>query len=344
MRPLHLLTTLSLLSAVPTVLPGQDLLLAAWEFSNLSPAFAGNTIKANVSDLFVGDGEAIDGESGTMYADGSFGSTLIDNSETFSIGSFAPGSAFNFDVLTPTRPTANDLNVPVDGPSRRIFFTDGSFGGGGAADASRAYVVFRTAAPTGQVFTDTVFFSSAIGSQNIVNPVVDLSYSYDGATYTDAGSFTITQEDQVGPALTLTDAVGESEVFVRLRLPVFGFDQMLLDNVQFTGSIGDATTPASWWADSPADANGWRFSGVGYPGESGIGWIWDAAWPWIYTTGIADPSTGHWVYVYTPGGDRSAFYAWVAVDGGGYWTYALGGLGYYYSWESGQEGWKAFVW
>jgi hypothetical protein len=114
-----------------------------------------------------------------------------------------------------------------------------------------------------------------------------------------------------------------------------GLLTIYLDNIR----VGPASsaTPTSWWSELAADEDGWRHTATAQ--EYGIGWIWDAAFPWVYTLGLGDPSDGDWLYL-DPAGDRSVFYAYNAD--GGYWIYALPGFGWYYSWETGHEGWNRF--
>jgi hypothetical protein len=96
-----------------------------------------------------------------------------------------------------------------------------------------------------------------------------------------------------------------------------------------TLTINPATASSgSFWADSPASPSGWRLSGEGYPGETGMGWMNDIYWPWIYTTGLSNPA-GEWVYVQETGNTRGSFYAYVQDDAA--WIYGDAVLGWYYS-------------
>jgi len=340
MRDLVLLSSLGF-SLVGTSLSAQEILVAAWDFSNVDGTFNGNTVAANVSDLFPGDGESIDGAAGTLYMDGTNGSSLIDNSGALSIVTSPGNSAFSADVPTQSRPLSVDLDA-VDGAPIRLAFADGTFGGGGDADPSGKYLVFVANAPAGESFTSDIRFSIALGADGTATTLVGYGYSYDGVNFTDLGSVDATQVDMLGPNFTLTDGVGESSVYVRLQVPTMAFGSFTMDNAYFVAEVGLAD-PSSWWGASPANGNGWRFSGQGYDGENGIGWIWDQYWPWVYAGGLGgDPATGDWIYVHADGGSRSGFYAY--VNDGGYWIWASGVWGWYYSFESGKEGWTQLVW
>lgn len=102
-------------------------------------------------------------------------------------------------------------------------------------------------------------------------------------------------------------------------------------------TINPAAPDTPFWADSPADENGWRHSGEAYDELVGIGWIYDAEWPWIYTHAQGD---GDWIYIFTEMSDRSIFWGYNADQGIYFQGHAT--VGWYYSLEPGMEGWIPF--
>lgn len=115
-----------------------------------------------------------------------------------------------------------------------------------------------------------------------------------------------------------------------------------IDN--FTVERATDASVNSFWFDSPAYGGHWRFTAKGYPGEPGIGWIWDGAWPAVYAYGLeGDASQGNWMYVLADAGSRDGFYAWVWSGDSGYWIYGSSAWGWYYSFKPGSEGWVPFA-
>lgn len=225
-------------AALSAASANSQVLLAAWEFSNVAGDFSGNTVSANVSDLFAGDGSAFDSASGTLYANGMFGSTDVDNSGALTFNRTASNSSFNLDVDTTSRPLSSDLGNNVDGGGAASFtISDGSFGLGGASDASGASIVFAAFAPSGSTFAAGEYaFSYAAGNSASTGDVISIATSLDGTSYTSAGSDTVSTGDELGESISITALGGETGLFVRFTMPTLGFGSILLDNVQFTGS------------------------------------------------------------------------------------------------------------
>ena len=90
----------------------------------------------------------------------------------------------------------------------------------------------------------------------------------------------------------------------------------------------------TFWSQSPL-VNGWRDTGAGYPDIAGIGFLYDAEWPWCYSYAFGADSG--WLYIYPDDGDESAF--WAYNLNGGYFMRVFASVGWYYSLESGAEGW-----
>lgn len=237
MKPYAKLTTaMALFTGSFASLSAQDQLITAWEWSNLTGADTGNVFSANVSDQVAGDGEALDGPTGTMFANGQFGSDLIDNSAAFTFAAFTPSSAFNNDVVTDSRPAPNDLGGSgIDNAPARLSISDGSFGIGGGADPSGKHIVFVASAINGAQFDSAIRFTSAIGATTSMQ--VDFDYSYDGTNYTGLPSFNVTSLDQQGPAFTFADAPGNTDLYLRLLVPTLGFEALYVDNLQFVGAL-----------------------------------------------------------------------------------------------------------
>lgn len=320
-------------------LTAQEMLISGWEFSNFDAENPSNTLPATVSDQVVGDGEAKDGVTGMLYANGQFGSDTIDNSLGFSLYLLAPDSAFNNDIPTPTRPSPNDLNpsVPIDLVPGRLAVADGTFGVGGPANSFGKNIVFEIKAIDGNVFTETVQFTSAIGRQGSGSPTIELAYSFDGSSFMELAPFTITSADQQGPAFQFPDAVGESTLYLRMTLPSLGpSDLVFLDNLQFLGNVGEGSAVTTFWPDSPTNGD-WRNTYLGYDDGVGVGWLLETNWPWVFSHGIGD---GEWMYIDVAGGSRNMF--WGYILDGEYWILAVGEIGWYYSTQVGSEGWYQF--
>jgi hypothetical protein len=108
---------------------------------------------------------------------------------------------------------------------------------------------------------------------------------------------------------------------------------LYIDNILIYSKLG------SFWADSPADSNGWRNSGEAYDNYAGIGWINDSQWPFIYAVGFEESvSSAHWVYV-QESGNIGEFYAYVFNGSNSYWAYvydggSVDGTSWYYNFST----------
>lgn len=65
----------------------------------------------------------------------------------------------------------------------------------------------------------------------------------------------------------------------------------------------------SFWIAAPVYGEIWRNSREAFPGEPGIGWIYDAYWPFVYMTGI---NGGDWTYIFAdaPGSSAQNFFGY----------------------------------
>lgn len=330
--------SVALVAGTCSVLSAENILITCWEWSNMTGADTENHFSANVSDQLPGDGEAIDGVTGTLYANGEYGSDTIDNSAAFTFAAFTPSSAFNNDIPLDTRPASDDLGGDgIDNAPARLSISDGTFGAGGDADPSNKFIVFAVRAIDGQQFGGPVQFTSAIGTTT-TSMQVEFSYSYDGSNYTPLDSFTTTSLDEQGPDFFFEDAAGNSELFLRLKVPTLGFEALYLDNLQFIGELGPGGDNESFWAKAPLQGI-WRNTGEAFAGEPGMGWIHDASWPYIYTFSMGNAAEGEWVYIYTEFGDRTNFWGYSYK---GFYFLGSGATGWYYSYETGDEGYKSF--
>jgi len=102
--------------------------------------------------------------------------------------------------------------------------------------------------------------------------------------------------------------------------------------------VSPAPRNRSFWAQSIIE-NGWRNTGEGYPDLPGIGWIYDAGWPWILTYAHAGDGAD-WVYVFPELGDQRRFWGYNYTKG--YYFRGYADFGWYYSLEPGNEGWHAY--
>jgi hypothetical protein len=93
---------------------------------------------------------------------------------------------------------------------------------------------------------------------------------------------------------------------------------------------------SSFWKESSL-VDGWRNSGEAYPDIAGIGWIRDAAWPWIYTFAHQGSAQGEWVFIFE--GQSSRFGFWGYNASRDYFFWGAASFGWYYSFADGGEGW-----
>ncbi len=337
----RMITTLAAATVAALATHAQDVLIAGWSFSNVPGDFAGNTIKANMSDLYPQDGEADAGASGTLFFNGQFGSTFVDNSDAFSLLAGFLSLNSNSDILTPLRPFPGDMTNPLPGEpgQNHLVVSDGSFGAGGPADPSNGSMVFVAHAPAGQTFgAGTYVFSFAVGNDFAVGDTIELSASLDGINYTSFGTQQVLTNDQLGTPMSLKTQGGETDLYFRITLPVIGFGAFLFDNVQVVGPA-PGSAPASFWSLSPVLAGGWRDTAAGYPADAGIGLIHDSHWPFVLAAGIGDTTGFTWLWI-DPTGSRSGFYAYVFA--GDYWIYGNANVGWYYRFQGSDSGWKPF--
>ena len=295
-----------------------------------------NTLDANYAAFAVGANFGLPlgpnaAPFGTLYYDGSFGSTNV--TVNFATDPIVPAIVPGFISLQ-----SNRFAGPGTGyESIESVKAEGQVEGQAALallsrNATNTVVFEATLASISETAGNWGIHFASLSRVNATG-TVEAEFSTDGAaSWTDPQTVTVTGVD-TAYVISGPSTVAES-VLVRLKLT----DGVFLDSVGVTGEVG-ASESASWWSASPVGSTGWRFSGQGYD-EPGIGWIWDAFWPWVYTTGVGDGSTGQWIYIFPNFGDRSGFYAY--VNDGGYWIYGISEYGYYYSFESGSEGWSLF--
>lgn len=103
-------------------------------------------------------------------------------------------------------------------------------------------------------------------------------------------------------------------------------------------SISAAVDP-TFWGNSPKHEGGWRYAAEGYEELAGLGWIWDASWPWVYTLSQNDPETGEWIWVAQ--GNANGFWGYNSTDD--FWFWADVVSGWYYSYDESSGGWHAFA-
>lgn len=232
MKKIHLLCAAGLTVAAAQT-ASANVLVAGWNFNEAPDEFTGNTISANFSDLYAGRGIAANGAAGTMYADGSFGSSVIDNSSKFSLNPTGPDIALNYDT-----PGLGVDEMEFAGPgesANKLNIADGGFGAVPAADPSGEFIVFAAFAPTGFTFDAGDYtLSYAIGAEGLGTNTVNLAYSLNGINYTAAGSVVV-GADALGTPVTITAAGDETQLFYRMQMPDIGFGNLGLDNVQITG-------------------------------------------------------------------------------------------------------------
>ncbi|NBD38231.1 MAG: hypothetical protein GVY10_06655 [Verrucomicrobia bacterium] len=327
---------------------GQPMMIAGWEFSqfpaggfnaigNVSePDFSqAGALKANYSELLEDSaaGGPLAAEFGTLYYDGTNGSTSagpLDISGTDTVFPFAQNLDSETEQVSPPYSSTASENVLIFN-GQKVY---NNFALKIKADNS---LVFTADAGTEASAWEITFAfqteTSTAGGQSL-----SLEY-FDGANFVSAGSpLTVTATDQ-GTTVALPGLDGMATVRIRMNISgAADANAVVIDNVGIAADLSGGGDP-SFWAATPKQGE-WRNSGEGYPGEPGIGWIFDANWPWVYTFGIGDPGVGHWMYIFEQGGSRAGFYAVVA--GPNYFIYGSGTSGYYYSFEPGSEGWLPF--
>lgn len=271
---------------------------------------------------------------GTIYYNGMFASTPVSALEQFG-GSEVDG----FDGQLNSLSNATDL----------AFNSNAAFNGLGINGQSiRNQMVLRVQADVSIVFeamanepSSNWQLSFAHQSPGAAGQAIDWSYSTDGAAYENAGvSVNVTQQD-AGDIIDFGSGLdGATSVYLKARFTgATEANPVYIDNVSIAAEPGGLSDP-SWWAASSKTAEGWRYSGEGYPGEPGIGWIFDEPWPWIYALSQGNPSDGDWIYIFEDSGDRNNF--WGFNKDQDFWFLGVSSFGWYYSFKEGDEGWKKF--
>ena len=105
-------------------------------------------------------------------------------------------------------------------------------------------------------------------------------------------------------------------------------------------TVDPGAVPEPFWSASAVSADGWRNTGEGYDDLRGIGWINDATWPWFFTFAHPDTEGGDWIFVFTDISDRFGFWGYNFT--GGYYFFGAATIGWYYSYETGAEGWGEY--
>lgn len=294
------------------------------EFINILPA-----TYSEFDPTFGAGAEA--GAFGTMYWDGSFGST---NGKATNPADAIP---FSLSLTNNLSPSANivsfDAHSVIDAEgfdfSNFLSFTVKDSFGGGEGD-----LVFSATPNDGDYSDWEIRFAGTTNGGGDAS--VGVLFSTNGVDYTSAGTALLNSVDTLF-VFTAPGNAAPAGYFMLDFTNLGGTDDPVIDNVSIHATAG-AVMEGSYWSESPATPGGWRYSGEAYLDEAGIGWINDASWPYVFVLGFPS-SGGDWIHI-AEGGSGSAFYAYNYT--GGYWILGRGDLGWYYSYEAGNEGWMSF--
>lgn len=325
--------TLALLGAAAFVHAEELIMIAGWDFSQ----YAGtnfnviandgvfvNKLSANYSDYdptFGAGAESAD--YGTMYWDGSFGST---NGKATNPADAIPFSGSLNENSDPTAGLAFDAHPTLD-TEGQVFtnflsFTVRDTFGGGDGD-----LVFEATPDEPHGEWEIRFAGKLNGDGDAVAAVL---FSADGLNYSQIGTATFTSVEQFY-IYSVTGNASGAGYFMLDFTDIDSTGDPVIDNVSIHGTVGGSVS-TTYWPDSPVLANGWKISGSGYPDEFGIGLIVDGDWPFVYSLAMQS-----WLY-FAPGYDRTGFWAYNFSDG--YWFHGLGQWGWYYIPEG--EAWAPF--
>jgi hypothetical protein len=243
-RLLTTLISLALAALVAGPSAAQSSLVAGWDFSQyagdgfMSTDGGGtftNTLSANYSDLDPTFGAGFESAAfGTMYVDGSFGSTPVDagsgNEE------FLPSAAVGGSLVS-------NLDAPslVDFDAFSVLSTEGQVSTESLAmiAASAASVVFE-ADLTGAARTGSNWALSFGGRTFSGSSSVAIEFSSDGASFTSFGSANLTTVDAKFSVALGT--ASSDRGYVRLTFAPSGNDQPLIDNVAVTAQLSSPST------------------------------------------------------------------------------------------------------
>lgn len=319
-------------------LNGQRTLVAGFDFSQFLGSGFNSTdgqtftgvATANYSDFITPSPSIEAAPYGNIYWDGQFGSTDGEHGFDSTIKP-ASGSLMSAKVQTSDLFPFDSLdNLKDTGQTNTQLL---SLGIQQLASASIVFSADLTMAS--EVGSDWQIKFAAKELQSGQSSTITWEVSTDGSSYSPVGTTTTTTS--VDTAYTVSAgafADGSAKVYFRANYAGIA-TQTLIDNVGISAALG--ASGGSYWSSVSATSSGWRYTGFAGDGEPGMGWIWDVQWPWVYTYAFGD---GDWMYVYTGSGDRNGFYAY--NNDLGFWIYGVNAYGWYYSFESGSEGWKPF--
>jgi len=227
-------TLCSLGFALAVTGPAHAALIAGWDFSqyvssgelSIDGATYTNVLSANYSNLDLTNGAGAESASfGTLYFDGSFGSTNVD-----------PGSGTA--ALTPAPLSlASNINAPSPNPfdSFEILQAEGQFAANPLSLQIQSAVSFVFAAYTNTIPGLGSDWSVSFGGQTGTGTTtVGVEFSTDGITYVPIGSSVLTTIDSTFN-LAL-GAVASEAAFVRFNVTPTG-GATRIDNLAINGNI-----------------------------------------------------------------------------------------------------------
>ena len=222
----------------------QAAMIAGWDFSqyagdgllSVDGASFTTTLPANYSSLDPTFGAGAESAAfGTLFLDGSFGSTSI------------TPSGLNDEPFLPTAGSlVSNLGAPGAFPfdSLSILTDEGQFfayeQGMTALDA--VSVVFQ-ATLAAQPFNGSDWVVSFGGKTFNGTSTVGVEFSTDGVTYSPAGSVLLDTNDK--PFSVNLGAASSQTAFVRLNFAPAGIDQPIIDNLAISGTLSAVPEPGT---------------------------------------------------------------------------------------------------
>jgi hypothetical protein len=243
-RLVTLLISLALTALAAGSSSAQASLVAGWDFSQYAGdgflsidggATFTNTLSANYSDLDPTFGAGFESAAfGTMYVDGSFGSTPV----TAGSGSeeFLPSAAVGGSLLS-------NLDAPslVDFDAFTVLQSEGQLSAESLAMTAPAAVsVVFEADLTGAARTGSNWSLSLGGRTSTGSSSVAVEFSSDGTSFGSLGSLNLTAVDS-----TFTVSLGAASTdlaYVRLTFNPVGTAQPLIDNVALNADLSEPPT------------------------------------------------------------------------------------------------------
>jgi hypothetical protein len=195
--------------------------------------------------------------------------------------------------------------------------TIGGNSGNGTYDGSTLSVSAGNPAVTGQI-SYTVQDDSTLLFDAFSLTKSGVTYSFGEAVLLREGA------NFTGVLMSADATLNYASLYFKITLS--GIDDVDLDAIP---DISDQSLSQSYWS-AVTQIEGWRKTSLAVPGERGIGWIYDAYWPYIWSYDFGSS----WLYILPEAGSLYGFYGWhYALNS---WIWANNTWGWYYVYSTDQ--------